>query len=347
MPPIAAGIVNRAYSGARTVVEAIGRRRIARNRTIDHLSSGALNIYRSSLILPTVVLAFLGSLFLAPRTYSQKDGSGEQFIGRFTAVEIKKPTGSASALDIHLDGTGKALRIFAPGSKTAGTYFHDTGMLHTSGWVVISGTASPTGDIQLPTKDPSMLAVWSDVHGPAIQVRSAPAGPESYILQALDREGDYAFSVEQNGGLRWGEASRAEMDTNLYRSKPMTLKTDGSLVVDGKVGIGSPGPASALHVGGSQSVRRTAVRANYVVTDADYYLGVTDTSAQLTVTLPSAAGREGRVYVVKDESGGAGRHPIIMKALPGETIDGAQSLPIGTNYGVLRVISSGEGWFGM
>ena len=175
-----------------------------------------------------------------------------------------------------------------------------------------------------------MLAVWSDILGPAIQVRAANAGAESYIFQALDREGDYTFSVEQDGSLPWGAASRAAMDTNLYRSAAGTLRTDGSLVV-----------------GGSQSVKRTAVRADYTPTDDDYYIGVADTSAPRTVTLPPAKGREGRVYVVKDESGGAGTHPIAVKAGPGETIDGVGALTIGTGYGVVRVTSSGEDWFGM
>jgi hypothetical protein len=46
-------------------------------------------------------------------------------------------------------------------------------------------------------------------------------------------------------------------------------------------------------------------------------------------------------------SRGAGTHPITIQAHPGETIDGAKALTIRTNYGVLRVISSGKSCFGM
>jgi hypothetical protein len=224
-------------------------------------------------------------------------------------------------------------------------------MLYTQGWVTISGTMQGNGEdyrIEPPSLDPAMLYVWSDVIGPAIEVRTANTGdPGSYILQALGRKAEYTFSIEQNGGLRWGAKKRADMDTSLYRSAENTLKTDGSLVVGKRLTIGAAGPASTLHSGGSQSVQRTAVSADYLVTDDDYYVGVTDTTARRTISLPSASGRTGRIYVIKDESGRAHAHPILVKAQPGETIDGAGSMPIGATYGVLRVISDGNNWFGM
>lgn len=277
----------------------------------------------------------------------QPDGG----IGHFTAIEIRKGAGAASAMDIRLDGKGRAVRFYAdPEHKDPRTYFNDNGMLYTNGWIVISGVMTGTGEgfnIEHPSKDPSMLAVWSDVLGPAIQARSANAGADSYIFQALDRRANYTFSIEQDGALRWGAASRAAMDTNLYRGDARTLKTDGSLAVAEKVGIGAEGPGSTLHVGGSQSVRRTEVKADYNVTDTDYYLGVSDTAARRIVTLPTASGKEGRVYVIKDETGGAGSHPIAVKAQDGETIDGAKAMKIATAYGVLRLISNGRNWSGM
>jgi hypothetical protein len=114
-----------------------------------------------------------------------------------------------------------------------------------------------------------------------------------------------------------------------------------------RLGVGTSDPASTLHVNGSQSVQRTAVTADYTVTDSDYYIGVTDTSAQRNITLPPTAGRTGRVYIIKDESGGAEAHPITVKASVGETIDGAATQTITTNHGVLRLLSTGTSWFDM
>lgn len=279
----------------------------------------------------------------------------EPKVGEFTAVSIEKQPGTESALDIRLDGQGRALRFFQnikgdPIPHDPPTYFNDAGMLYTRGWVVISGTVSGTGqgyNIEHPTPDPSMLAVWSDVLGPAIQARAANAGAESYLFQGLDRKANYTFSIEQNGSLRWGASTRAGMDTTLYRGAANTLKTDGSLAVAGRTALGADGPASTLHIGGSQSVQRTAVKADYVLTDGDYYVGVTDTSAARAVTLPSATDRSGRVYVIKDESGGAAAHAVMVRAHAGEKIDGAGSLKISTAYGHLRVISDGKNWFSM
>jgi hypothetical protein len=299
----------------------------------------------SGLVLLLTTLAFMGA---RPATPQDKDGLKP---ARFFAVEIQKPPRAPHALTIRLPGTGRAIGLYpSPTALDPRTYFNDAGMLYTNGWIVISGVYSGTGEgfnIEHPTKDNSMLAIWSDVHGPAIQVRAANAGPESYLFQGLDRKANYTFSVEQNGGLRWGAASRADMDTNLYRSASRTLQTDGSLSVRDRLRVGVPGTASTFHVGGSLSLQRTAVHADYTLTDTDHYVGVTSTAARRTISLSTAAGKGGRVCVIKDETGGAGGQPIAVQARPGETIDGRSALTISTGYGVLRLISNGSNWFRM
>jgi hypothetical protein len=291
----------------------------------------------------------------APMT-AQEPGRGvAPRVGEFSTVKINQQ-GDVPALDFHLNGKARAIRFFTPDQKDPRAYFNDAGQFYTNGWMTISGTMSGTGDgynIVPPSlidghQDPAMLCVWSDIIGPAIEVRTANTDdPGSYIFQAMGRNAEYTFSIEQNGGLRWGAKKRADMDTNLYRAAAKTLKTDGSLVVGRAVAIGTRGPASTLHVGGSQSVQRTAVSADYLVTDGDYYVGVTDTAARRAIRLPSASGRTGRVYVIKDESGRAKAHPISVKAQPGETVDGVEAMTIDTNHGVLRVISDGKSWFGI
>ena len=276
-------------------------------------------------------------------------------VGEFSTVRIEQ-RGVAPALDFHLNGKARAIRFFTPEQKEPRAYFNESGQFYTNGWVTISGTMSGKGDgynIVPPSlkdgrQDPAMLYVWSDVIGPAVEVRTANTDdPGSYVFQAMGRNGQYTFSIEQNGGLRWGAGSRAAMDTNLYRGAAKTLKTDGTLVVADKLGIGTSNPVSALHVKGSQSVERTTVTADYSVTDGDYYIAVTNTAARRSITLPPASGRTGRVYIIKDESGGAAAHPIAVRARTCETIDGQASLAISTNHGVLRVICAGTGWFSM
>jgi hypothetical protein len=302
-----------------------------------------------------IVGVVFGQGFTMQLTAKGSEESRAPKVGEFSAVKIDQQ-GIVPALDFHLNGKARAIRFFTPEQKDPRAYFNESGQFYTNGWVTISGTMSGTGDgynIVPPSlidghQDPAMLSVWSDVIGPALEVRTANTDdPGSYIFQAMGRNAEYTFSIEQNGGLRWGAKKRADMDTNLYRGAPTILKTDGSLVVGQKLTIGAAGTPSALHVGGSQSVERTAVSADYLVTDNDYYVGVTDTAADRTIRLPSASGRTGRVYVIKDESGRAGAHPISVKAQPGETVDGAEALTVGANYGVLRVISDGKNWLGI
>ena len=288
----------------------------------------------------------------ASMTSAEPQKQATPTVGRFSHVRIDQPKGAASALDFYPTG-GKAVRFFSWEPKQRGprTYFNDVGMFYTQGWVTISGTMKGDGEdyrIEPPSLDPSMLYVWSDVIGPAIEVRTANNDDRrSYIFQGLDRNANYVFSIEQKGELRWGAASRAAMDTNLYRSAANTLKTDGTLVVADKLAIGTSRPGSTLHVTGSQSVQRTAVAADYAVTDSDYYIGVTNTAAERSITLCQASGRTGRVYIIKDESGGAAAHPISVRARTAEKIDGEATLTISTNHGVLRIISSGTSWFSM
>jgi hypothetical protein len=275
--------------------------------------------------------------------------------GAFSTVRIDQQ-GTVPALDFHLNGKARAIRFFTPEQKEPRAYFNESGQFYTNGWVTISGTMSGKGDgynIVPPSlmgghQDPAMLYVWSDVIGPAVEVRTANTDdPGSYIFQAMGRNAEYTFNIEQSGGLRWGAKKRADMDTNLYRAAAKTLKTDGSLVVGHTVAIGTQGPASTLHVGGSQSVHRTTAAADYTATDNDYYIGVTNTAARRSIKLPAASGRTGRVYIIKDESGGAAVHPISIRAGDGETIDGAGTRTIRTNHGVLRVICTGASWFSM
>jgi hypothetical protein len=55
---------------------------------------------------------------------------------------------------------------------------------------------------------------------------------------------------------------------------------------------------------------------------------------------------DGSIIVVKDESGAAGTNNITVSRGGTDTIDGATSTAISSNYGVVTVMSNGSGaWF--
>jgi hypothetical protein len=104
--------------------------------------------------------------------------------------------------------------------------------------------------------------------------------------------------------------------------------------------------------GAATSASWAAVRANRVKSLAasatadttDWYIGVTSTAADRTITLPTGAWDGMEVYV-KDESGNCGApHTITLAASGGETFDGASTVVTSTALGFVHVIRSGGQW---
>lgn len=96
------------------------------------------------------------------------------------------------------------------------------------------------------------------------------------------------------------------------------------------------------------SLRRLAQAGNYTITATDPdYIGITSTAAARTVTLPAASAvSAGRTFVVKDESGAAATNNITVQRAGSDTIDGATTKVINTNYGSARLYSDGASkWF--
>lgn len=92
--------------------------------------------------------------------------------------------------------------------------------------------------------------------------------------------------------------------------------------------------------------RQKRVDDDYTIDKEDYYVGVTDTSAPRTITLPALASVPLWVeYIVKDESGGAGANNITIDGDGAETIDGAATKVINSNYGVFRLLRGATAWF--
>lgn len=88
---------------------------------------------------------------------------------------------------------------------------------------------------------------------------------------------------------------------------------------------------------------------NIIADLADFILGVDNTAAPRTVTLPApsttgATVNVGKRYLIKDQSGGAGTNNITIAPAAG-TIDGAASVLINTDFGMVQVYCDGVAWF--
>lgn len=92
---------------------------------------------------------------------------------------------------------------------------------------------------------------------------------------------------------------------------------------------------------------RTAAAAAYTVLAEDQLIGVTSTAAARTITLPAAnSAAAGRIVIVKDESGACNTNNITIARAGSDTIDGATSVVMSTNYGTTRLYTDGATkWF--
>lgn len=141
-------------------------------------------------------------------------------------------------------------------------------------------------------------------------------------------------------------ATRGNLASNLlfYTSAGSAIVERMKIDTTGSVGIGVTSPNSLLHVNGSFAVRRVAAADNINSAD-EVIIGVTDTSAPRLVTILSPDFVDGRLFIIKDESGNAGTNNITIATQGAQTIDGASSVAITADFGVARLYSDGSNLF--
>ena len=84
--------------------------------------------------------------------------------------------------------------------------------------------------------------------------------------------------------------------------------------------------------------------AGYTMTINDGTVLTDSTAAASTITLPTAVGIPGKIFTVKDWKGQAATNNITVATTSSQTIDGAASKVINTNYGYYRLKSDNANW---
>lgn len=164
-----------------------------------------------------------------------------------------------------------------------------------------------------------------------VMTSSSPSGGANAILQ-----GGNAFGATVNIG------TTDTQDLQLITGNVVRVEIDSTT---GYVGIGTTGgsPTSRLENGGSFAWKRRDVSSGPVTLDGeDCFVSVDATSGAITVNLPTASGIEGRVYIVKkrDASGNA----VTVDPSGAETIDGASTKTLASQWDTVRIISDGTNW---
>ena len=130
----------------------------------------------------------------------------------------------------------------------------------------------------------------------------------------------YGLQVSSTGGI----------DFKVYNGGQVYAKTS--------LGVGIDPPTSRLQTSGSFATGYVAKTANYTATISDYTIDCT--SGTFTVTLPTASSIAGRIYVIKNSGTGS----ITVDANASETIDGALTYTLGTQYKYVSIQSTGSAW---
>lgn len=94
-----------------------------------------------------------------------------------------------------------------------------------------------------------------------------------------------------------------------------------------------------------QQGRKGLITSNTLVSDAGYIYPVDTSGAVVTITLGSSMVSEGSHVVINDEGGAAATNAVTVDTEGSETIDGATSQSIGSDYGTLSMYSDGSNWF--
>jgi hypothetical protein len=91
-------------------------------------------------------------------------------------------------------------------------------------------------------------------------------------------------------------------------------------------------------------VARTATAISYAVLATDYYVGVTDTSAARTISLPNAP-TTNQIFVIKDESFAASVNNISITTVGGTVlVDNLTTIKIVQNGGSVKVLFNGTAY---
>jgi hypothetical protein len=128
---------------------------------------------------------------------------------------------------------------------------------------------------------------------------------------------------------------RVESDTNTHM-----LFVDGSA---NKVGVNNSTPGSGLDVNSSFATAITSKQQDYTLTATDHTVLVNCSGGNVTITLPTAVGCAGRMYIIKRTDTSA--NSVNIDANGSEQIDGSTSLVGVAAGGSIVLQSDNSGWW--
>lgn len=189
------------------------------------------------------------------------------------------------------------------------------------------------------------------LNGPAVLVEDQRADPEGpgvvsngdRIYFVDDDDEKVALGVDGDGKLYF-QAYPAGFDwwTSFTTFPGMRLTDGGTLAGALFVGTTSDDPHSTIQTGGSLAVAQEQVTANTSLDHTHCFVFGDATGGAFTVGLPDASGCAGRIYSILRLNAGA--NDVIVDGDGAETINGAATKTLASQYATITIISIGVGW---
>ncbi len=156
------------------------------------------------------------------------------------------------------------------------------------------------------------------------QFNTAASGTHALVATAVIRP--FSFNVSA------GAAVTNTATLYLDGAQSGTVTPSGSAYTLWAAGTG------ANRLDGSLQLQYIAKTANYTATAADYVIDLTTNTD--TITLPTAVGIQGRIYLIKVTANTTGR----VVTTSSQTIDGITSYDLTAQYKYVEVMSNNANW---
>ncbi len=268
-------------------------------------------------------------------------------------MSYKFTTGSVYRGDIYFEDDHDGEKTYIDfGQDTITLRPSGSQILHATANAIGIGTTDPTEILTLNGTDPTILFEENGTDKATIGINSS----DNILLENKTINKHIVFKVNDQGVVKEGfrlDGAVPEVVVNQTSDSLVDFRVESDnkthmLFVDGsadKIGVNNSTPGSGLHVNSSFATAIVFKQQDYTLTDIDHTVLVNCSGGNVTITLPTAVGCAGRLYVIKrvDSSGNS----VNIDANGSEQIEGSTSLVGVASGGSLTLQSDNSGWWKM
>ena len=223
-------------------------------------------------------------------------------------------------------------------------------ILHATATAIGVGTISPAEILTLNATEATILFEENGTDMATIGINNS----DNIVIENKTINKHIVFKVNDQGTVKEGfrlDGAVHEVVVNQTSDSLVDFRVESDnkthmLFVDGsadKIGVNNSTPGSGLHVNSSFATAIVFKQQDYTLTDSDHTVLVNCSGGNVTITLPTAVGCAGRLYVVKRVDSSV--NSVNIDAHGSEQIEGSTSLVGVAAGGSLTLQSDNSGWW--